>query len=335
MNNKLLGMSNSILFAPATDAAPAGGGVSSPPGTAPANAPAGDNFYSGNPVEKVTVGGKPAEDFTDGGAEETTDKGEEKEDFVDLTKKDDEIVELDDNGNSIEKANEPLKSEVKNPTLKLDPETIAELRKGLAPQPLEKKSEPAKLSPQQLKEILNPVEVSADTLKSFGFENASPEQVTGFQNFANAVVKNAVSIARVMIDQKSKQFESTIAPIAQNMEKAQLDQTKNDFYSANKDLVKYEKIVKLAAAEVNPQKADGSMKTKDEIFKEVAEATRTTLKGYGVVINTPANPGAGGNGNSGKQVPAPNKLSPSGRSGGDTNGQRGKPNDADADIYKR
>lgn len=210
-------------------------------------------------------------------------------------------------------------------TLRLDPESIAALRAQVAPQAAP--SAPAGLDPAQIRAILNPVEITPDFVAKLSSEDPAV-RTQGFQELANMTVKNAVSIAKVLIQQEAAKFSDVLTPITRQHEEAQLSQTKNEFFGAYKDLARYDKIVKMAAAEVSPTKADGSSKSKQEIFKEVAEQTRSTLKSLGINLSQPANPGAGGN-----NVPKPNGVSPFGRSGGDNNGQLGKGNNPDADIY--
>lgn len=324
--NKLLGNLSTLLFSPdipgEAASSTSGAGVSSVPGKSVGAAPEGDNFYANSPVDdgKVTKGDLAKEDFT---AETPEDKSKT---FTPIGEQQGE-QKLDDQGQPIVEV--PV-AQAQPQLLKLDPETIAALRQQGQP------ATPAKpnvlqLTPQQLREKLNPVEVSADTLKSFGFEAATPEQVAGFQSFSNSIVKNAVSIARIMIEQKTKEFEQALGPIYAEREQAQLANAKTSFYEANKDLAKYEKIVQVAASEVSPKKADGSFKSDKEIMTEVATLARTTLASYGITLSTPANLSASG----ANRVPSPNRLSPNGRSGGDNNGQQGKANNPDADIYAR
>lgn len=323
--NKFLGNLPTILRSP--DVLDAGGGVvTSSPGPSVGASPSTDNFYSDGPVND---GAAP-------GAKEVLESGKDaREDFTDPVDKSKQFTpigeqqgeqKLDDAGQPLAQAAAPVV-----PTLKLDAETIAALRAQVpAAAPVQQK-QALGLTPQQLREKLNPVEVSADTLRSFGFENASEEQVAGFQAFANATVKNAVSISRIMIEQARRDVEGSLGPIFAEREQTQLSNAKQTFYDSNKDLAKYEKIVQVAAADVSPRRQDGSFKTDKELMAEVANLARDTLKGYGIQLSSPANPGASG----GRLVPQPNKLSPNGRSGGDNNGQRGKANDADADIYAR
>jgi len=304
---------HSLLFAPVTESPPAGGVVSSP-GTAPLDAPSSENFYSS--------------DLPD------TSSGDAPQNFADPAPVDGDAPEPlagDADAPVVAGADGAALVEPKQSLLKLDPETIAELRRGLAPATPTKEAGPAPLSTEQIKQMLNPVEVTMESLQSMGFENPSVEQIAGFQQFSNAVVKNAVSIARVMIQQQVKTFEAALSPLTAQHAESQEKQTRQEFYDGNKDLLKYDKIVRLAAKEVNPFAADGSEKTKEQIYKEVAVNTKATLQSLGIKLESLANPGAVGGGN----VPQPNKFAPTGRSGGDNNGQRGKPNSADADIYQR
>lgn len=341
--NKYLGQLSTLLFAPAptiegaVDSGSSGGSgasVATRPGPSVGKSPVEENIYGNTPDSGADADKQ--EDFTDKGAGGRQQQSpQEREDFtksgeVEQTIDQTQEQQLDANG-------QPIQQVEKKPEtfLKLDAETIAALRAPSQGQQVQPQRQAPSLTAAQLKEMLNPVEVTPELLGSLGFTDASPEQVAGFQNFANAIVKNSVSINRQLIAAARKEFEQVLGPLMQHHEAQQLDQTKQTFYGEHKDLVKYEKIVKLAAQEVSPKRADGSFKTDKEIMKEVADTTRATLKGYGVQLetsSTPANPGAGG-GNG--QVPAPNRFPASGRSGGDTNGQRGKPNDADADIYKR
>lgn len=316
MNIKLL--SSLGLLAPEPLASGTGAGIESPGGATPGASPAEENFYS----KADSNGGGDA-----GGAE----GADGKPDFTapDAAKPQgdqpagDEPVVGDDG--------QPVapKVEAKAPTLKLDAETIAELRKGLAPQAPTPEAQKPTLSPEKLKEMLSPVEVTDDVVAGLRDENPEVVKAT-MQNFANATVKNAVAIARIMIQQAEKRAEAVLGPLHQQHVQQQQEAVKTSFFAQHPSLVKYGKLVTMAAQEISADPASANF-TPEQSFKAVADRVQATLKELGVTI-TPANPGAGGESN---KVPAPNKLSPSGRSGGDTNGQRGKGNDADADIYKR
>lgn len=350
MNNKYLGNLSQMLFSPDREMSGSGATVESPAGAAPGAAKATENIYGSEAAAPEggegaagagaagggVAGGDGAErpDFTDGGGEggEGGQGAEGGEGGEGAQGGEGAEPELDEHGNPKPPVVAPA---AKEPVImKLDAETLAALRQQ-APAAPAARQEPAKLTPQQLKEMLNPVEVTDEIVANMVHEDPAVRKLT-MQNFANATVKNAVSVARVLIKQARQEVEAALGPISQNMEKQQAEAQKGEFYTINKDLVKYEKIVGLAASEVSHLNADGTEKTKAQIFKEVADKTRVTLKGYGISLSPNANPGAGpANGNGNRQVPAPNRLSGSGRSGGDNNGQRGKGNNPDADIYSR
>lgn len=329
MKTKILVNEFSPVLAPDSAAgAPAGGDASS------AGPAAGGEAKPSKPVENIYGDGAPE---TGGDPEtpetpETPEKPEGAEtpesgggeDFSDLQ----EFVEKEPEADPEKPAAGAPATPTAPALLKLDPESIAALRQQTA-QPGQQQGE--KLTPQQIRELLNPVEVTPETLKALGFTETTPEQVAGFQNFANAIVKNAYSLAKVMISKKEEQLMGMIQPLLGGYQEARVSQTKQAFFTKYPSLTKYEKLVKASAQEVSATNPDGSDKSQEQIFKEVAAATVATMRSLGITIQKPnANPGAAG----GRPVPQPNKASPAGRSGGNGNAG-GKPNDADADIYAR
>lgn len=224
--------------------------------------------------------------------------------------------------------------------LKLDPETIAELRAGLVPSDKKELEKVAELTPAQIRELLNPVELKEDFVTTLLNPDIPPAQkVQAFLAFANAIVKNATSITRLQMERKEREFNDRLNPMFRARDEEIQQRAHNDFYTQNADLKKYEKVVKVAASEITPYKEVGGKrvdKSPSEIYKEVADRTRATLKELGITIS-PANPGAGGGQSNGEveKVPLPNKLSTSGRSGGEASGAKGAANNPDADIYKR
>lgn len=286
-------------------------------------------------VDKVDTGDKgdpldapdkkdETEDFVEGGEKKT------KED-LEMEKYEREAAARGEKTEEDEVKEEEVKEEIKPTVMKLDAETIAALRAQGASSATVKKVEET-LSPEQIRELLNPVEVKEDSIKMLLDPEATmPQKVKALQDLLNATVKNSTSITRLMMDRKEREFNSLLTPIMRARQEAELAQTKTEFYETNKDLLKYEKIVKQAATEVLPTNLDGSQKTKTQIFKEVGAKTRATLKEFGIDLKA-ANLG------SEKKVtvvPKPNKLSDSGRSGGDNSKGKGSDNNPDADIYKR
>ena len=196
--------------------------------------------------------------------------------------------------------------------------------KGQPAQPQEEQ-----LTQEQIDQLINPVRVTADTLKAFGIENASPEMIKGVQTFSNAIVKNAYSLAGLRMEQMLRTTLAPYEPLVAYIQERQAKETVDSFYGGNPELKKYEKLVQMAATKVSHQKEDGSSKSLAEVYSEVANLTKTMLTEMGITL-TPgnANPGAAPKNNG---VPTMAALQGAGRSMG---GQpSGEPNNPDADIY--
>lgn len=191
---------------------------------------------------------------------------------------------------------------------------------------------PAELTPEQKRAIFNPVEITDELEAKLTSEDPKVRMQARLE-LHNATVKNAVSIAQVMIQREVKRFEAAVSPLIEGQQQQAVQQTRQRFYSANKDLVKYDVIVRDVTNNISPTNADGSEKTEGQIFKEIANASRKRLQELGITVSKPnANLGAEGDGKKGG-VPPPNKHSPSGRSGGDTSVSKQKQNNPQADIY--
>jgi len=207
---------------------------------------------------------------------------------------------------------------------KLDPETIKLIRG-------EKSEEPSKQqqpSPEQLRKMLNPVEVTDELINNMRSDDPAVVR-KAFQDFANATVKNAFSLANLAVAKAQRELQATIEPLASAHQQAQVSQARNAFYTQNKDLQKYDKLVRSVAAEIQPDGPNGP-KSQEQIFKEVATGVRKILASYGIK-QPAANHGAGEP--AGKGVPRPNKQASSGRSGGGS-GQGQQQESRDAAIYR-
>lgn len=200
---------------------------------------------------------------------------------------------------------------------------------GRAPTQATPQQEP-ELSDAQIRTLLNPVQVTPALLQQFGIEDASPEQVGAYQQFANGIVKNAVSVVNLLMEQKFRENLSPYEPYVNFVAQQQAKQHIDSFYGENPDLQKYEKFVQLSAQQISPHKADGSMKTAKEVYSEVASSVRGMLAQAGVTIASPsANPSAVVT-NKGA-VPRMAALASTGRSqGGQPSGEQNNP---DADVY--
>jgi hypothetical protein len=321
--NKLLGQLMTMLYAPVEKEGAAGGSDESADTGADEGSMYGKQgvkIPSKNDTEKPAKGAK-TEDFSDEGEEKTEkEDGDDETDFSD--KDESETEESDTEETETEEVDEKPAT-----TLRIDPRDLAAITQ-------QKQSQgDDKLTPEQLRSMLNPVEVTEDTLKALGFAEPTREQVKGFQEFSNAVVKNAVSVARLLIQKETKRFEAAMGPLSQHYQQQQMLQTKQAFFSEYKDLARYEEVMKIAANEIEETRSDGSQKSQKQIFKEVATLTRKKLQALGVKIEqqSNANHSAGAKGG----VPRAANSSAPGRSGGDQHSGKGKPNNADADIYAR
>jgi len=269
----------------------------------------------GDDLEVEGEEGEEGDDFTD-----ELDEGEEGEDG-DVEEGEEGEEELDENGDPIKKG----KKKTKETVLRIAPEDLAALvgQRGDNRQ----QREEAPLTAEQIRAMVNPVEVTEDLVAQIGHEDPKV-RMKALQNFANATVKNAYSLASMLMKKKEKEFVAAIEPLIQHHNESKLNGTKQTFYTEYKDLAKYDLFVKAAAEEV-----DGNGKSQKQIFREVAILARKKLQAMGIKIGKPqANHGAEGEERR-SGVPSPNRFSSSGRSGGDQHSGKGKPNNADADIY--
>lgn len=315
--NKILGQLMTMLRAPKTDGDEGGGDPA-------AGAPIETSLYGkGIPIPGKDNAG--ADDNADAGAEE--DGGGETEDFGDDNAGEGEDLGGED-GAADEGEQKPA-DEKPQPFLRIAPEDLAAIR-GNAGKDGSGDAEP-KLTQEQINKLVNPVQVTPELVAAIGHEDPVVRG-KALQQFAEATVKNAVSLARLMIQRKEKEFEARLQPIASQHEEIERNRVMGEFYGANKDLVKYELFVKAAVEEVNPKNPDGSLKSRQQIFKEVAAGARKKLADMGLKINQP---NANHSAEAKNGVPQANRFSASGRSGGDQHSGKGKPNNADADIYAR
>lgn len=193
--------------------------------------------------------------------------------------------------------------------------------------------EEKQLSPAELKQLLNPVEVTKETLQMFGIAEPTDQQVKAYQMFADMISKHNSSMLNLALEHRSRQFEGVLKPLNEYVTKAQQERYMNGFYEANPALKKFEKLVRVAASRVSPTRADGGELSMDEAYKAVADETKTLLKEFNIDVDsaggdeTEANLSAGGS-----AVPKMASLAGAGRSLGGS-GSKGKTNNPDASIY--
>lgn len=176
----------------------------------------------------------------------------------------------------------------------------------------------------ELVESLKPVRVTPQLLAGLGFEDATAEQVQGFQAFADAIVTHAAHVSAFLQQRAIQEAKSEFTPYASYIEEQRAEQYRKSFYEEHKDLQKYGRFVSFAAGQVQPTKADGSYKSAGEISKEVAEATRRLLKEAGVNLDSQSNANQGTVG-TGTAIPKMPSLAAAGGSmSGSNQGKQGK-----------
>lgn len=207
---------------------------------------------------------------------------------------------------------------------------VAETAKTFTRSSQDTQQQQPKLSAEEIDRLLNPVRVDANTLKAFGINDATPEQIAGAQAFANSIVKNATSIANLVIEQRMRQTLTPYEPMVQFIQQQQTKQHIDAFYSRHTGLQKYEKLVQVAAKQVSPVKQDGSEKTPIEVFDEVADVVKSILQQSGITIEN-SGQATQRAASSGRSVPRMAALQGAGRSAGGSSS--GGANNPDADIY--
>ena len=218
------------------------------------------------------------------------------------------------------------------PRLALTDKDIAEIvaRTTQIATPRQAPQQPA-LSQEQITALLKPVRVTAEQLKHFGIENASPEQLAGIQQFLEQPAQNAIAVAKLMMEHQHQQFLRESQHIVEFYNQQQAETHRNTFYKSNEDLKGFEDIVSLVANKVSETNQDGSPKSNSQIMKEVASSARAVLAKTGVQLK-PAQPATHGAGQQrSSNVPTMPSLQRPGRSLGAQ--PSGGANNPDADIY--
>src|SRR5690606_15832292 len=153
------------------------------------------------------------------------------------------------------------------------------------------------LSPEEIKKILQPVEVTKETLMSLGFTEPTDAQVKGFQELMNAGSRHAAALTRALIAQAEQRVTSTLTPIQEYYLQQQQRETENQFFETFPSLKNYKTVVQAAANKVSAHDVNGNEKSVKQIYNEVARETVQMLKGLGVKIGrSSANPSTGRNG---------------------------------------
>lgn len=223
------------------------------------------------------------------------------------------------------------------PALQLAPEQFQELVNSIRPQaqaqPQQQQQERPQLTAEQIEQMFRPVRMTKDHLKAIGFEDATDEQVKGFQTILEATVQNAVATSRVIQLQKMQELEQQLEPVRQAYIRQEQRQLEDQFYGAYPGLKAYPQFVKVAAEQVKSTDANGNPRGLDDVMKEVSDQATALLKQVNPNIKLDgqsASPSA----QQAKQpagVPKPATPSQSGRS--PQQSKTPNQNNPDADIY--
>lgn len=216
----------------------------------------------------------------------------------------------------------------------LTAERIQEIAEAVARgmQPVAPQQPQKQLTPQEVNKLLNKFEVNPDILRSLGFTEATPEQVTGFQQFVDRIVQNSTTVANLAIQAHLEKIQSQFNPVLSYVQQAQQNEMKKTFFSKHAELEKYEPIVRSVADTISDKHPNGKLKTLDEAMNEVAAATKKILADSGINLSNNAGGEANHSAAPGNAVPAMKQLAGAGRSS--SGGGAGKNNNPDADIYK-
>lgn len=178
--------------------------------------------------------------------------------------------------------------------------SIAEgVRQGNAPQPTGP-------SDADLSRQLGIVTVTPEMYKSVTGVDGTPEQVRAFNDFGQAVAKQAVTIASLMLTQQIKTMQDSLSPYTSAVRAQEAVRQKETFFKEAPELAGYEELVKQQY-QIALQ-SGRKFATVDDARKFVADQTRSTLKTLGI---TPAVPAAhGSNQPTGKPAPQSRQMAP-------------------------
>ena len=136
-----------------------------------------------------------------------------------------------------------------------------------------------RISPEEFDRTFNVTRADEKLFRDvFGIEAESPvapERVAAFNNYCQGLVKQAVTMAAFQINAVEGKLTQHVSPAVEYARAQQHEKLKTEFFESNKDLKSYEPLV----AEVYQKlSATGYKGSKEQVFKTIAEQTRTILK---------------------------------------------------------
>lgn len=196
------------------------------------------------------------------------------------------------------------------------------------------------LTPEQIKKLLNPVEITADTLKSLGIAEPTEDQIKAYQAFTGMITKHMISVMNLREENLMRKITEYATPMERFYQEQAAQRERDSFYKEFPKLQKFDKFVKFAATQVKPTDERGREKSLAQVRKEVATYTKNLLKDAGVDLDASGDEEENDNGSNtthgapesrGSGVPRMSSMQTGGRSGGTNKGGGG--NNPDADIY--
>jgi len=183
----------------------------------------------------------------------------------------------------------PAAPAVQPTPLTIDHQALARaIREGNAPAP-------AGPSDEEVSRQLGIVHVTPEVYKQAFGVDGTPEQIKGLNDYGQAIAKQAVTIASVLMGREIQQLKDSFAPYTQVIQQQEATRIKGEFFKKHADLGGYEELV---TQQYQLAKASGrKFATLDEAGQFVADQTRSVLKSLGI---TPAAPAA----TNGPQLPA-------------------------------
>lgn len=165
-------------------------------------------------------------------------------------------------------------------TQSLSAQQIAELAAQTAakfvPQQTQTQTAPKTFSQEDFNKAFNIPTVSPEHFEAmFGFRPEKPEQIQALNNFAQSIIRGAVTMANFQLDQARQQLESRVGP-ALAYQKEQVDTVlQNDFYTSNPQFKDFKPLIGEIAKSF---KAEGKQfESKVELFKALADKAASLL----------------------------------------------------------
>lgn len=230
--------------------------------------------------------------------------------------------------------------------VELSPEALREIR-GMHQQGARQPEPPtaAQLADQRAKlmQDTNFFQLSKENLQKMGVAEPTDEQVQHYQEMVSKTAAHGFGMGKYYTDQvlarQQKMFEEQLAPVREFITQRQSEQVQSEFHGKYPALKEFPSIIDSVAKTISPIDAQGRQRSKDDLFKEVAEGALAVIRQARgdpnlTFENFPVANAAGNTQQAGatpSAVPRPNQMTGTGRSAGGTGGSQ---TPGEYDIYK-